>query len=205
MKSVYLLIVIGLGAGGYYAYREGDLASFHPLLDPDSGEVVDSSEDDSTDGREGADSSDDRREADRLAKEARDEARKLAEAQKAQERADEKAAEAERKSMAEEEKRLAADAKARAKEVEKRREAERRHFIQAEVKALEAEYDSIKKKISQNHENLSDQEMAWVRSRIKTRDADKAKVRAASKRYEEELRAKAKAVYDKLKEKRREI
>lgn len=184
MKFLYFLLLVMLGVSGFSAYKEGYLASVHPLLDPTAqtgGEEVtaDSELVGNEEGAGFAQSQETTGSSSTVSASKAGAADKLLAKEEAAERA-----------RIERETRVAErEAKNAAKDAEKRERLIRKEMLDAEIGELRSQYAAINDRKEEGTSKMLQQERDWASQRIKPSDVDKQQLRQASKAYLDQLEA----------------
>lgn len=195
MKILYVLVVVCLAAAGYFAYEEGKLASLHPLLDPASGDAVDSEE--SVELSQ-SDPVEPESESPETKAPVKNDAKAEEESAQARLEEEQKAAEA-----AAREREKQAEAEARANALAERNR--KRDAISEEIKSLEAQRSALTQKVSQAKKNRAAQESKWYQESIKTPESEKEKLRKASDAFVDQIAAEMNAIDEQVRQKRAEL
>jgi len=178
MKSLYYLIFVCIVASGYFAYKEGFLASFHPFLDP-AAKTDETLAEDTTPDDSGTEEAAPEEAPNPDLKSSSTKAKETSSAEKARAKAEK----AEKDRLAKEARtaeREAADAAREAGDAARRQHNER---IDAEVDQLKQQIAAMDEQIYQAKVNLGNQEVVWREEKIKTREVEREELRQASQKF----------------------
>ncbi|MCB1091914.1 MAG: hypothetical protein KDL87_10305 [Verrucomicrobiae bacterium] len=201
MKFVYFLLIVALGAAGYFSYKDGYLASIHPLLDPSTHLANQDRDESSNDGKADESPQTTDKTPSESAKETGNQSVAEAKPDPAKLREERLEAERKKKEEAQRLKEEAAAERAAATEVYNAK----RKVLEDEIAELGTQYDAIQAKVRQGERNMYEQEKAWRGQRIGTPETEKNKLRDASRQYLGQLNASAEDLRQQMLVKRKEL
>ncbi len=197
MKFLYFLALIGLGVAGWSSYRQGQLASLHPLLDPathaaTAGDTVEEDAPKIADTGTGEPAPREAAVASSAAPAESDATSRLEERRQQRE-------------MEAEEKRIAREEEVARRAAREQTLLQQRSAIQVEIDALTRRHGELSVQLKEAETNRANQERAWTAQTIKIDQNQKEQLREASRKFIDGIKAERDEVSQQLKDKRREL